>query len=101
MEIVVAILGSSALAAVISGLFSRIDRKQEKDDAVQLLLYHDIKVECREYIFQGYIGSDELEVLMKMHETYHNRGGNGYLDKLVQEACELPVKEERTSNEFH
>lgn len=93
-EIIIAVIGSSALSALISGVFSTIEKRRQKDDAIQLLLYHDIKAECKEYIARGSIRSDEYEVLVKMHDTYHKRGGNGFLDRFVQEALKQPICEE-------
>jgi hypothetical protein len=92
-QIVVAIIGSGALSAFISGLFNLITKNKEKDDDIMLLLYHDIKVECKEFIEQGHIDSDGLEVLTKMHTRYHQRGGNGYLDKLMRDVMALPIKD--------
>jgi hypothetical protein len=89
----VAILSSSVLATLVTKLFDFFDKKRQKDDAIQLILYHDIKMECKEYISQGSIDSDGLEVLIKMHEAYHKHGGNGYLDKLMCEAKKLPISE--------
>lgn len=93
IEIIIAVIGSGALSAIISGIFNRLDKQHEKDDAINLLLYHDIKTECKEYIAQKSIDSDGLEVLTKMHTTYHRRGGNGYLDKLMHEVNKLPIKD--------
>lgn len=92
-EIVIAIIGSGALSAIVSAIFNHIEKRREKDDAINLLLYHDLKTECKEYIAQGNIDGDGLEVLTKMHEVYHKRGGNGYLDKLMVEVNKLPIKE--------
>ena len=87
-----AILGSSALAAIVSGIFNLLIGRQQKNADVMLLLYHDIKVECKEYIERGSIDADGLEVLTKMHDRYHKRGGNGYLDKLMAEVNKLPIE---------
>lgn len=89
--VILAILGSGAVSALISGIFNLVERRREKDDAIQLMLYHDIKAECREYIAEGSIDSESLEVLIKMHDTYHKRGGNGYLDKMMADVKKLPV----------
>jgi len=90
-EIIAWVLGSSALSAAVSGFFTLLLRRREQDDAIQLLLYHDIKTECIDYINCGTISTDALEVLMKMHEIYHKRGGNGYLDRLIRDVAALPL----------
>lgn len=89
--IICSIIGSGALASLVTAIYNAIVRKNDKDDAVMLLLYHAIKNECKDYISAGKIDSDEIEVLIKMHETYHKRGGNGYLDKLMSECKQLPI----------
>lgn len=90
-ELIMAVIGSGVLSVIINRIFAVSDRKREKDDAIMLLLYHDIKMECKEYIAQNSIDSDSLEVLTKMHKTYHDRGGNGYLDRLMSAVNKLPI----------
>ena len=90
-QIIIAVIGSGALSAVISGIFSLLVRKHERDEDIMLLLYHDIKTECKDYIAQGSIDGEGLEVLLQMHGRYHARGGNGYLDKLITEVKSLPI----------
>lgn len=92
-EIVIAIIGSGALSALVSAIFNHIEKRHDKNDAINLLLYHDLKTECKEYIALGHIDGDSLEVLTKMHSVYHKRGGNGYLDKLMDEVNKLPIKD--------
>lgn len=91
--ILIAVISSGALSALVTGFFNYINNLKNKDDAVQLLLYHDIKMECKEYIKQGWMTPDDMEVLIKMHTTYHNRGGNGFLDKLMDECKKLPIRD--------
>ncbi len=92
-EIIVAIIGSGALSALVANFFGWMEKRKEKDDAIMLMLYHDIKMECKDYIAQEYIDSDGLEVLIKMHTTYHKRGGNGFLDKLMDQVKKLPIRD--------
>lgn len=92
-EIIIAVAGSTFLSAIVSAIFNHVEKRKEKDDAINLLLYHDLKTECKEYMTLGSIDSDGLEVLTKMHDTYHKRGGNGYLDKLMSEVNKLPIKD--------
>jgi len=92
-SIILALIGSGVLSVLINRLFNYVDEKHNKDDSLMLLLYHNIKMECKEYIADGEIEADDLEILMKMHETYHSRGGNGYLDKLMAEVNKLPLKQ--------
>lgn len=93
MNTILAILGSGTLSAIVSGLFNLLHHKKERDEDIMLLLYHDIKQECKDYIAAGFVDSEGLEVLLKMHDRYHKRGGNGYLDKLIGEVKKLPIKD--------
>ena len=92
MELFFALLSSGAFAAAVSGLVAYLAERRTRGDAVMLLLYHDIKAECKDYLAQGSIDADGLEVLTKMHEVYHKKGGNGYLDKLMAAVGTLPLE---------
>lgn len=100
LTIILAVLGSGALSALISGIFARLhDKQQREDEQAQrnddtvFLYYYIIKSECKSYILQGFVDSDGLEVLIKAHEKYHAKGGNGYLDGLVNAVKTLPIKD--------
>lgn len=95
MELLFAVASSGAFAAAVSGIVAYLAERRARDDAVMLLLYHDIKQECRDYLAQGSIDADGLEVLTKMHDVYHKKGGNGYLDKLMSAVSSLPLETER------
>lgn len=107
MEIIIAVLGSSVTAAIISGLFGLIkDRRKKKDlsfteiqarqegltAGVRQLLYDRIKFLGRSYISKREISSEDLEDLIEMHRIYHNDlDGNGYLDSLMEAVKRLPI----------
>ena len=96
MEITLAIIGSGALSALISGLFSCIAAKRRKKGGVtagvQQLMYDRIKYLCKEHISRGYIASNDLEDVSKMHKIYHDElDGNGFLDDLMQAVCRLEI----------
>ena len=97
-EIVIAVIGSGALSALISGVFAvATGRKRSKNGVrrgVQLLLYAQIKSRAREYIARGSIYADELEDLLRDWNCYHNElDGNGFLDSLMAQVKTLPVAE--------
>ena len=92
-EYLIPVLGSGGFAAIISEVFHLLRQRREKNEDIMLLLYHDIKQECKEYITLGYVDSEGLEVLLKMHQRYHKRGGNGYLDRLIDDVKHLPIKD--------
>lgn len=95
MEVLLAVIGSSAMASIISGIFSLIKDRKSKDDGleagVRILLYDRIKHLCRKYCEAGHISSDDYEDLIKMHQVYHNNlHGNGFLDSEMESVGELP-----------
>ena len=96
-EYVIAIIGSGALSALITGLIHLREQKLKKDDGikagVRILLYDRIKHLGLTYIQQGYITADALEDLEHMHEIYHRElNGNGYLDSIMNLVRRLPIR---------
>lgn len=95
MNILIAALSSSALAAIISGVFTLLLARQKKGNGIEagvrILLYDQIKYRGNHFIERGYVTRDEYEDLIKMHEVYHTAlDGNGYLDNLMLEVNGLP-----------
>lgn len=95
MEVLLAVIGSSAMASIISGIFSLIKDRKSKDDGleagVRILLYDRIKHLCLKYCEVGHISSDDYEDLVKMHQVYHNNlHGNGFLDSEMSSVGKLP-----------
>ncbi len=94
MEIIIAILGSGALSALISGIFGYFRDRKTKNDGVRAgvrqLLYDKIKSLGKEYITIGEITSEDLEDMINMHRIYHDElNGNGYLDHVMEEIKKL------------
>ena len=95
MEVLLAVIGSSAMASVISGIFSLIKDRKSKDDGleagVRILLYDRIKHLCLKHCEVGHISADAYEDLVKMHQVYHNNlHGNGFLDSEMTNVGKLP-----------
>ena len=94
MEILIAVLGSGALSAIISGIFGLIRDRRAKNDGVRAgvrqLLYDKIKYLGRKYIAKGEVSEEDLEDLIDMHKIYHDElSGNGYLDNVMSEVMKL------------
>ena len=94
MNILIAALSSSALAAVISGVFALLLARQKKGNGIEagvrILLYDQIKYRGNHFIERGYVTRDEYEDLIEMHEVYHTAlDGNGYLDNLMLDVSRL------------
>lgn len=97
MEIIIAIIGSGALSAVISGCFSVYQAKEKKNDGVsagvQQLLYDRIKYLCKAHLERGYILSNDLDDLERMYKIYHDDlDGNGFLTDLMASIKKLPIR---------
>lgn len=101
MEVLTAVIGSSALTALVSSVctyvFNKKQRADEKQDSValgvQMLMYHELKLLGKEYISQGFISSEDLEDYVRMHEVYHGPlEGNGFLDSLLAQVKRLPIR---------
>ena len=101
MELVLAVLGSGALSAVVSGMFALYRDKQRigtgVEAGVRQLLYDRIKYLCKRHIKHGCITAGDLEDVLEMHKIYHDDlGGNGYLDSLIDRVKRLPIRAEVT-----
>jgi hypothetical protein len=96
MEILLAIIGSSATASIVTGIFSLISAKKQKhsgtEKGIQVLLYDRIDQRGEEYVARGYVTPKELEKIIGMHNIYHNDlHGNGYLDSIMERVKKLPI----------
>lgn len=95
--IIIAILGSGALSALVSGVFTLIANRKNKETAerkaMRLIMYRTIKQDAQAYIERGYVRPDELEDIVAYHNCYHSDlGGNGFLDSLMDKVKRLPVQ---------
>lgn len=107
-EIIIAVLGGSALSALITQVGNYIsdrrkrkdvveDRTEDKDAAlkqgIKLLLADKIQYLGLRYIEEGEVTFSNKKMLNEMHSVYHNGlGGNGDYDDLMEEFNELPLK---------
>lgn len=106
-EIIIAILGGSAAAALVNqaGEYLRIRRKRKEDaestesgdikslkTAVRWIMLDRIRWLGQGYIKQGAIAFDDRRLLNEMHRSYHDGlGGNGDLDRLMVAVNALPL----------
>lgn len=107
-EIIIAVLGGSALSALITQVGNYIsdrrkrkdaveDRTEDKDAAlkqgIKLLLADKIQYLGLRYIEEGEVTFSNKKMLNEMHSVYHSGlGGNGDFDDLMEEFNELPIK---------
>lgn len=108
MDILLAVLGGSALAALINQIgqiiMAKIKHKQSSESnenselqalkkGMRYLMLDRISHIGQVYIKDGSITFDDRRILNEMHKIYHNDlGGNGDLDVLMEEVNELPLK---------
>ena len=108
IEIIIAVLGGSALSALITQVGNYISDRRKRKDAVEdkaedkdaalkqgikLLLADKIQYLGLRYIEEGEVTFSNKKMLNEMHSVYHNGlGGNGDFDDLMEEFNELPLK---------
>lgn len=108
IEIIIAVLGGSALSALITQVGNYIsDRRKRKDtvedkaedkdaalkQGIKLLLADKIQYLGLRYIEEGEVTFSNKKMLNEMHSVYHKGlGGNGDYDDLMEEFNELPLK---------
>ena len=96
ITVIIAVVGSSAMGAAVSGIFALIQNRKKHQDGVskgvRQILYDRIKEKGRKYIADKEISSEDLEDLIHMHRIYHDDlDGNGYLDSLMEAVRKLPI----------
>lgn len=107
-EIIIAVLGGSALSALITQVGNYISDRRKRKDAVEdrtedkdaalkqgmkLLLADKIQYLGLRYIEEGEVTFSNKKMLNEMHSVYHKGlGGNGDYDGLMKEVNALPIK---------
>ena len=90
VAVVVAIFGST-------GFWTWVNNKgKNKTNEAKLLIgiaYRSIISQAEKYIKRGYITTDEFNELNHyLYEPYKNMGGNGTVEKLMDEVRKLPCE---------
>ena len=120
----VAVIGSSAMASLVTLLSEAVkrrwkkkDRAEEKEEEAEKITPEriaeierkiDALVNCQKvfaidkirylglcYIGSGGVSLEEKETLQEMHDAYEGLGGNGHLDTVMDEVDKLPVIKSR------
>lgn len=106
--IVISILGSGALAALISGIFSlvlyKVQKKDKQEDATSRMIlglgYETIVELGVKLIAQGYVTEAQYTDLIKyLWEPYRDLGGNGTAEKVINEVKKLPLRKEDSNRD--
>ena len=92
ITLAVAVFGST-------GFWSWVQARGKKKSAEARLLmgiaYSEIIRRCEHYIKRGYVSSDEYNELNRyLFEPYHEMGGDGTAEKLIDEVRGLPTAKE-------
>lgn len=99
MDYIIAIIGSGALASLITVVGAIIQKKMDKNDSlragVRLGLYFHLTERGMRYINAGYVDPDDLKCLYETYAAYKDLGGDGYCDKVMADVQKLPLKEGR------
>lgn len=97
VTLTVAVLGSGATSSLVSYLLARRAEKKKKytgaEAGVRMILYDRIKFLGLKYSGEGFVYDDALEDLVEMHRIYHAElGGNGFLDSIMEQVKQLPIR---------
>ena len=96
LDLLESFLSGAGGAALIAGIFTLIQRRQQRKDAaanennaerkaLRYILLYIIEERCKELIERGTVTLDELRSLHHWHEVYHDGlDGNGDADKLLK-----------------
>lgn len=94
--ILVAILGSSSVAAIVAAIINAILSRSKMYKllvtADKIILKDRIKHLSKSYLNRGFIMSDELEDLHEMYNCYLELEGNGFLKALMDKVNGLEVR---------
>ena len=97
-KIIIAIIGSGALSALISGLVtiitSLIEKKKGSDDLLLNNTAIILTLMAHGYLADRHIDSEGLKLFMDTYKLYKEKDGNGYIDNLKTRIEKLPLKEE-------
>lgn len=81
-----------ARMTALEGQIKEIYKSQNNLElGMQAILHDRLKYLCRTYIADGAVKSDDLDDLLKMHESYQTLGGNGHLTLLMNTVKRLKI----------
>lgn len=95
-EIIIAIIGSGAFSALISGGISLLNgrRKAKKgiDHAVSFLILGELERQFDKLIAKGHATRKDMKRFREVYDTYKSLGGDGYADDMLEAIKEMEVQ---------
>ena len=95
MEITVAILGSSVLATIISGIFQYVNHRKSKttklENGISLLLLSAIIQDGKKLSEQGKVSKKEYDIFCAKYDSYKSLGGDGWADSIKNKVDTLEI----------
>ena len=96
--IIIAIIGSSALSALISGLVtiitSLIKKKKGNDELMMMNSAALMTLMAKTFLQMGYADGESRKLFLDMYKLYKDKDGNGYVDNLKDLILKLPIEED-------
>lgn len=96
-NIIIAILGSGAFSALVTGIINLINARQKakkgSDEMILMLMTSQLYVMGESIITRGSVTFKELELYNDMYKLYKDKEGNGYVDELKSRISKLPISE--------
>lgn len=96
MEIIVAIIGSGALSAIISGVFSLIREKKsgtvKMQEGMKLLLLSSLKRDGKDILKDGKVSKQDYDAFIASYNAYKELGGDGWADMIKSQIEQLEIK---------
>lgn len=95
--LMIAIISAAAAVFASTGFWAYITRRAERDTAEKKLLMglaHDRLINLStKYIHRGFISHEEYEdLLVYLYEPYLAKGGNGTVEKMMEQVKKLEVR---------
>lgn len=89
--LLLAVIGSSAFAALITNLFGLIKDTKRQRKVNQILLLGEMERRLSNYQAKGVISAEQLQVFNTIGDLYHAEGGNGYAESLLAAVRQIPM----------
>lgn len=97
-QIIIAIIGSSALSALIGGIVTIIGNSiKEKKNSSSLLMQNtaiSLWMLGNAMIHNKHIDNEALKLFLDTYKLYKEEKGNGYIDYIYNKVIALPVTDD-------